>query len=145
MITSKTQMPTRGQLQRTLSQRIQKLYKEELGHSPSKVSCQIDDCKLTVIVEDSLTKAEQLLIDNQESASESIQSDVEQIRSDLDNAIRPKFTNLIEEVLGLEVIDLLSDTTLQTGRSGFLVILSESPAVNSHANGGNSHNNGKSD
>ncbi|MDB9525562.1 DUF2294 domain-containing protein [Oscillatoria sp. CS-180] len=115
---------TKGQLQRALSQGIQKLYKQELGHSTGKVTCHILGDKVTVIIEDSLTKTEQILIDG--ASSDDIQSDVEQIRSDVDTAIRPKISGLVEEILSIKVVDFLSDTTLETGRTGLVIILAES-------------------
>ena len=121
MTSTTSKKPTRGQLERTLSQQFQKLYREHLNHSAGKVTCQLFDDKLTIIVEDSLTQPEQLLLE--ESKSEI----VEQMRSDLDDAIRPKIIDLVEEILGQKVIDLMSDTTLQTGRSGVVIILSGQP------------------
>jgi uncharacterized protein YbcI len=111
--------PTRGQLERSLSQQIQKLYREELGHSTGKIVCQLRDDQLTIIIESSLTQPEQLLLQECEPKR------VEQLRSDLDNAVRPKLIALVEERLQREVVDLMSDTTLETGRSGFVVVLSE--------------------
>ena len=121
MTSTTSKKPTRGQLERTLSQQFQKLYREHLNHSTGKVTCQLFDDKLTIIVEDSLTQPEQLLLE--ESKSEI----VEQMRSDLDDAIRPKIIDLVEEILGQKVIDLMSDTTLKTGRSGVVIILSGQP------------------
>ena len=46
--------PTRGQLERTLSQRIESLYRSQLEHKPSKVVCQIFDEKIAIILEDSI-------------------------------------------------------------------------------------------
>ena len=42
--------PTRGQLERTLSQRIQALYRNQLEHQPSRVTCQLFDEKLAIIL-----------------------------------------------------------------------------------------------
>ena len=111
--------PTRGQLERSLSQRLQKLYREHLGHSTGKVTCQLLGDKLTIVIESSLTQPEQLLL--QESDAQK----VEQLRAELDGAIRPKLISLVEEILDLQVIDLMSDTTLATGRTGFVIILSD--------------------
>ena len=41
--------PTRGQLERTLSQRIQALYRAQLEHRPSQVFCQMFDEKIAII------------------------------------------------------------------------------------------------
>jgi uncharacterized protein YbcI len=115
--------PTRGQLERTLSQRIQALYRTQLGHQPSKVTCQIFDEKIAIILEDSVTKPEQLLV---ESGREEL---AEKVRSDLDEVIRPQLKALIEEVMGIAVIDLLSDAKLETGRSGTIAVLESPPQV----------------
>ncbi|HEY9887765.1 MAG TPA: DUF2294 domain-containing protein [Candidatus Obscuribacterales bacterium] len=115
--------PTRGQLERSLSQKVQKFYREQLGHSTGQVTCQLNDDKLTIIVESSLTQPEQLLL------KECDIQKVEQIRSDLDGAVRPKLIQLVEEVLERQVIDLMSDTTLETGRTGFVIILSDEPQM----------------
>ncbi|MGB7060065.1 MAG: DUF2294 domain-containing protein, partial [Geitlerinemataceae cyanobacterium] len=111
-----------GQVERTISQRIQALYRDRIGHQPSKVTCELFEDKLTIILEDSITPAEQLLL--QEGKEES----VEQLRSDLDEVIRPKLKAELEEILGLAVLDLLSDATLETGRIGLIAVLEKVPA-----------------
>ncbi|HEY9694999.1 MAG TPA: DUF2294 domain-containing protein [Oculatellaceae cyanobacterium] len=114
---------TRGQLERTLSQRIQALYRNELGHQPTKIVCQIFDSKIAIIMENSLTKPEQLLAEN---GKEDL---AEQLRSDLEEVIQPQIKALIEEIVGIAVIDLLSDSKLDTGRSGTIAVLADSPAL----------------
>jgi uncharacterized protein YbcI len=115
--------PTRGQLERSLSQRLQALYREQLGHQPSKVTCQLFDEKLAIIVENSITPPEQLLANNGQTEL------AEQVRSDLDKAIQPQLKELIEDVLGVSVLDLLSDATLETGRTGIIAVLDVTPEV----------------
>ena len=127
MPSTTTRKITRGQAQRTLSQKIQKLYKNQIGHSPGKVTCQIIDNTVVVIAEDALTKLEQLLIEGEKDESTPVQVDVEQVRSDLDTAIRPLFVDVIQEILSIEVVDVLSDTTLETGRTAIVAVLAETP------------------
>lgn len=112
---------SRGQLERTLSQRIQAFYTDRLGHRPSQVLVQLFDRELTIILENSITDAEILLIQhgNQELAK--------QVRHQLDRTIKPKLKELIEDILEVKVSDLLSDFTLKTGRTGIIAILCESP------------------
>ncbi len=117
------QNPTRGQLERTLSQRIQAFYRDRLGHQPSKVTCQLFDEKLVIILEDSITNAEGLLME------EGQQELAQQVRSNLDDAIKPKLIALIEKILDVEVTDLLSDSTLETGRTGTIAVLANTPEV----------------
>lgn len=120
--------PTRGQLERVLSQRIQALYRTQLGHQPSKVTCQIFDEKIAIILEDSITQPEQVLL---ESGNEEL---AEQVRSDLDKAIQAPLRELITEVVGVAVIDLLSNATLETGRTGTIAILASAPQTREPAN-----------
>ncbi len=124
MTTTSTQTtPTRGQLERTIAQRIQALYREILGHQPSKVTCQLCDHNVVLLLEGSITQPEQLLaeIGKQELA--------EQVRLDLDDAIQPQIKALIEEILNVSVVDLLTDATLETGRTGIIAILTDAPDI----------------
>ncbi len=114
---------TRGQLERKLSQEIQALYRRNLGHQPSKVTCQFFDAKLAIIIEDSITSAEQVLIDEGKNDL------AEKVRSNLDDAIQPELKQLIEEIAEIKVVDMLSDATLDTGRTGIIVVLSNTPKV----------------
>lgn len=116
-----TEAQTRGQLERTLSQRIQALYRAQLGQQPSRVQCQIFDGKVVIILEDSITKTEQVLV---ASGQEEL---AEQVRDDLDKAFNPKLTELIQEIVGIKVIDVLTDATLKTGRTGTIAVLADTP------------------
>jgi uncharacterized protein YbcI len=118
-----TQITTRGQAERALSQRIQALYRNQLGHQPGKITCQIFDEKLAIVIEDSVTQPEQLLVEDGRIEL------AEQVREDLDNAIRPHLQSLIEEILQVSVLDLLSDATIETGRTGMIVVLETPPQV----------------
>ncbi|MFQ4144334.1 DUF2294 domain-containing protein [Chlorogloeopsis sp. ULAP02] len=122
-----TSLPTRGQIERTLAQRIQALYREQLGHQPSKVSCQVAEQNLIILIEDSITPPEQLL------AQTGRQELAEKVRSDLDMAIQPQLKELIEETLNIAVVEILSDATLETGRTGMIAVLAEIPNFRSPA------------
>ncbi|MGF1602516.1 MAG: DUF2294 domain-containing protein [Thermosynechococcaceae cyanobacterium] len=119
--------PTIGQLERSLSQKIQALYREQLDHLPSKVTCQIFGEKLAVVIEDSLTQPEKLLV--QEGQEEL----ATKVRNDLDEAIEPQLKAVIEDVLGVKVLDILSDATIATGRTGLIAILDQTPEVRNPA------------
>jgi uncharacterized protein YbcI len=119
--------PTRGQVERTLAQRIQALYREQLGHQPSKVTSRLSDTNLVIVIENSITPPEQLL------AQTGRHELAEQVRSDLDEAIQPQLRELIEDILHVSVVEILSDATLETGRSGIIVILSETPDLRDSA------------
>lgn len=122
-MTQESSTPTRGQLERLLSQKFQALYRAQLGHQPGKVTCQLFDEKLAIIVENSITPPEQVLANSGQMEL------AEQVRTDLEKAIQPNLKALIEEVLGVAVLDLLSDATLETGRTGIIAILDVTPEV----------------
>ncbi|MGG6264032.1 DUF2294 domain-containing protein [Leptolyngbya sp. AN03gr2] len=118
-----TALPTRGQLERTLSQRVQAFYRTQLGHQPSRVQCHIADGKVIIVLEDSITKPEQLLL---ETGQEDL---AEKVHNDLDKALHPQLQAMIEEIVGVKVIDILSDATFDTGRTGTIVVLEEAPQL----------------
>jgi uncharacterized protein YbcI len=115
--------PTRGQVERTLTQRIQALYREQLGHQPSKITCQLSDQNVVLVLEGSITQPEQFL------AQSGRVKLAEQVHSDIDDAIQPQLKAVIEETLNVSVVELLSDATLATGRTGIIALLTNSPEV----------------
>lgn len=117
------QQQTAGQLEREISQKVQALYKKHLGHQPSKVTSQLFDEKLAIILENSVTPPERLL------AEEGQIELALQVRADLNRAMQPQIKNLVENILQVEVLDTLSDATLNTGRTGIILILSDTPSV----------------
>ncbi len=52
-----------------------------------------------------------------------------QVRSQLESVLELQLKDLIKEVLGVGVTDLLSDATLETGRTGTIAILESAPKV----------------
>ncbi len=123
LLTMDSSYPTRGQLERTLSQRIQALYRNQLEHQPSRVTCQLFDEKLAIILEDSITQPEQLLVNNGQTEL------AEKVRAELDDVLQPQLKELIEEIVGVSVVDILSNAKLETGRTATVVILANPPQV----------------
>lgn len=118
-----TSQLTRKQVERLLAQRIQALYRTCLEHQPAKVTCQLFDEKLAIVIEGSVTPAEQLLVNNGNAELAS------KVRSDLYKAFQPHMKALIEEVMGMPVLELLSDATLETGRLGAIAVLEQVPQL----------------
>ncbi|MEO1133808.1 MAG: DUF2294 domain-containing protein [Cyanobacteria bacterium J06639_1] len=115
--------PTSGQLERELSQSIQAFYRERLGKRPSRVSCQFFNAKIAITIEDSVTQPVLLL------AEERDRELAETVRSELLKAIEPDLRQIIEAVTGAEAIDFLCDSTLDTGRTGIIAVLTHTPDV----------------
>ena len=84
--------PTAGQLERDISQQVRSLYRNQFGHQPSRVDCHLLGNKLVISLEDVITPIEKLLVEAQSSAL------VTQVRSFIDEAIKPKLQDLVEEI-----------------------------------------------
>lgn len=106
-----------GQLEQSLSQKVMLLYLTQLGHEPNKVSCQLVDKTLTIIIEDSITRPEQLL------AKSGKRELAEQVRSNIHQALGLHLKSLIEEVVKIPVVDLFSDSAFETSRTSIVAVL----------------------
>lgn len=111
------------QLETSLSQRIEALYLAQLGHQPSQIFCQLNNNKLTIIVEKSVTKPVQFLI---ESGKQEV---AEVLHSNVQKALQPQLKSLIEEVVGVGVVDLFDNSELNTSRTIIIAILAAVPKI----------------
>lgn len=112
---------TLKQLEKEIVKSIQDLFGDLLGHQPQQVSCQLVDKTLTVVIEDSITQPEQVLV---QSGKNDL---VKQVRSNILIAIESPLRANIEEILGVPVTDLFSDSTLDTRRTSVVAILAAAP------------------
>ncbi|MBD2454010.1 DUF2294 domain-containing protein [Nostoc sp. FACHB-87] len=115
--------PTIGQLEREIAQRISALYYEQIGQRPSQVVCHFFDTELVISLEKSASLVELTLI------SGGYDNLAEQVRLFLDKIIKRQLQNLLEEIIGKPIVDLMTNTNLATGRTGIIVILQQLPEV----------------
>lgn len=115
--------PTRGQIERTIGQRLQALYRERTGQRPEKVTCQFFDEKLAIVLEQISTPAERFLVNSGR------QEVAEMFRAELEEGMKAEIIALIEEIGSTSVVQLLNRTSLETGFSGLIAILKEPPSV----------------
>ena len=115
--------PTVGQVEREVSQKIQALYKRVLGHQLGRVTCQLFDARIDITLEDSISQPIKLLLEESHIAL------AQRIRSDLDSAMQPHIKALLASVLGVDILDVLSDATLSTGKTGIVGTLAHIPVV----------------
>lgn len=114
-------MPTRGQLERQLSQETQALYRSLFGHLPKKVVCHIFADKIAIIAEDTVTAIERML---QNSSRSELASD---IRTAISEAFIVRLREKIREIMGLQVVDLICDSSLDSGYLGAIAFLEKVP------------------
>lgn len=115
--------PTVGQLEREISNRIRSLYNVKLGQRISRILCHFFDTQLAITIENSVTLTEQTIL---RSGNDTL---AEKVRLDLDKIIKPLIKDTIEEVINKPVIELMSDTSLTSGRTAIIAILEQLPAV----------------
>ncbi|BAZ17144.1 hypothetical protein NIES4071_90220 [Calothrix sp. NIES-4071] len=115
--------PTIGQLEREISNRIRSLYNVKLGQRIGRIICHFFDTQLAITIENSVTLAEQTIL---RSGNDVL---AEKVRLDIDKIIKPLLKDTIEEVINKPVIELMSYTSLTSGRTAITAILEQPPVV----------------
>ncbi len=76
-----------------------------------------------IALEGSVTHAERVL------AEQADQSLVEQVRDVLDTAFENDLKLLVQAITGVKIVDMLSDSTVETGRLGVIAVLDDEPKI----------------
>lgn len=118
------ELPTSGQLERDLSQKIQKLYRQELDHSTGKVTCQLFGNKLAIVIEQAITAVEKTLAEHQ-----SDRAVLEELNVAIGESLKSKLKELVETISAVEVVDILFDSTFKSDCTGAIIVLKETPPV----------------
>ncbi len=113
--------PTAGQLERNVSQRLSSLYGNQFGHRPGKVDCHLLGNKLVISLENVMTPIERLLIETQSSTLGV------QLRTFIDETIKPKLQELVEEVFQANVTLCIYDTAIDADYAGAIVVFADTP------------------
>ena len=123
MTKSRQGQRTAGQLEREISQCINALYRTELSHQPGKITCQLFEDKIVVVVEKSISRPEQLLVEqgNRKVAQEA--------HAEIREVFRIKVRASIEEILSVKVVDIFIDSSLESLRSSVVAVFEEPPTV----------------
>ena len=120
---TKSFFQTQEQFEQKLLECIQDIYLKTLGHQPQQLSCKLTDKNLTIIIEDSITQPEQLLIDNGK------QELAQQVRTNIHLAFEPYLKSTIENVTAIPLTDIISKSSLATGRTSIVAIFSQAPEI----------------
>lgn len=115
-------LPTVGQLMRSTAQAIQHLYRDDVGHTPSRVTCHLVKDKLLVWAENSITRPEQMLF-------ESNSSQLSAVSLAIKSSLKEALTKTVEDKLKVKVITLLSDVSYEQNCTAMVMLLSQSPSV----------------
>jgi uncharacterized protein YbcI len=107
---------TQKKLENLLSNQIKSLYQKELKHELKKINYELFNDKLIIIMEGTLTRPELVL--NETNRKEL----AKKVRNLFDKILQPQIKNSVEQVLNVTVTDFLSDTNIETSRTGAIAI-----------------------
>ncbi len=116
-------LPTRGEIERSLSQYVQSFYRNQLGCRTEKVSCYIFGRQVAIAVENSVTPVERLFDNSRDSEFR------RDLRDRIDTIVKKELLSGMGTILRVKMIDLTIDTSLDNNFTGIVVLLSESPRV----------------
>jgi uncharacterized protein YbcI len=103
-------------LESVLSEKIKNLYEERLTQPINKIYYHVFEQTIAIVIEGSVTQVERFLIDRDRASL------AQQIRLAIDSNLCSQIKNSIEENLNVTVVDLLFDTSINTNRTGVIVV-----------------------
>ena len=104
-------------LEQNLSERINFIFHQQLGHKVDEIQCNLLEHKLVIVVKQALTKPELLLLNN---GHEAIAKD---IRNSIEEILQPQIKSLIEEIIETQVSELLFATHLDADCLSIIALL----------------------
>lgn len=120
-----SQISTSDNLEQILVERIQYLFINQLGHQPEDVYCRFLDNKLTIVIENAITKPEKLLM------AAGYQDIVKKARNSIEQILQPEFKQIIEEVTDSQVSNILFATHLDTNYVSVIALFVDKYKLNS--------------
>ncbi|MGB6295457.1 MAG: Na-translocating system protein MpsC family protein [Rivularia sp. (in: cyanobacteria)] len=114
-----SQISPSGNVDQILVERIQSLFLDKLGHQPEDVYCRFLDNKLTIVIENAITKPEKLLM------AAGYEEIVKKARGSIEKILRPEFKQIIEEVTNSDVSNILFATHLDTNYVSIIALFTE--------------------
>lgn len=116
-------LPTRGEMERSLSQSILAFYRRQLGCRTEKVSCHIVNQQLSIAIENPISPIEKLL------HRESDEGFVSSLRERIDRALKQELPAIIESILNVGITAIAIDTSVEKNFTGIVALLSAKPKV----------------
>ena len=106
-------------IEHILAERIQSLFIDQLGHQPEDIYCRFLDNKLTIVIENAITKPEKLLI------AAGYQDIVKKARGSIEEILQPEFKKIIEEISDSQVSNMLFATHLDTNYVSIIALFAD--------------------
>ena len=106
-----------GQLTAAICNAVVRIQREYLGRGPNKARASIRDDTIVVIMQDTLTKAEQSLV------ADGRQEEVVRIRRSFQRTMRPDIVTAVEELTARKVVAFMSDTHVEPDLACEIILL----------------------
>ncbi len=116
-------LPTRGEMERNLSQSVQAFYRNQLGCRTDKVSCHILNNQVAIAIENPITPVEKLLNNTGDHQF------INDLRDRIDTLVKQELLSQMQTVLGVEVMALTIDTALDNNLTGVIALWAQKPAI----------------
>lgn len=116
-VSSSRERPAGGQLTAAICNAVVHIQREYLGRGPNKARASIRDDTIVVIMQDTLTKAEQSLV------ADGRQEDVLRIRQGFQRTMRTAIVSAVEELTGRKVVAFMSDTHIDPDLACEVILL----------------------
>lgn len=113
-------------IEHILAERIQSLFIDQLGHQPEDIYCRFLDNKLTIVIENAITKPEKLLI------AAGYQDIVKKARGSIEQILQPEFKKIIEEISDSQVSNMLFATHLDTNYVSIIALFADNYQLTSN-------------
>ncbi|GAB4385202.1 MAG: hypothetical protein Kow00121_49860 [Elainellaceae cyanobacterium] len=106
-----------------VAQQLQRLYQSQLGYTPKQINCRLSEQSLAIVIDDILTKPEQLLLAHGRTKL------VERLRHRIEEILRPQVKLLIEEAAQCSVRDVFTTTNLNQRQTHIIAVWSDTAAA----------------
>lgn len=106
-----------GQLTAAICNAVVRIQREYLGRGPNKARASIRDDTIVVLMQDTLTRAEQSLV------ADGRQEDVMRIRQSFQRTMRPDIVAAVEELTARKVVAFMSDSHIDPDLACEIIVL----------------------
>ena len=107
---------SKKEIEKLLFQKIRDIYINKLEHNLDSIYYKQFDRTLILILEGSVTSTE-IILDNSECKPLA-----RQLRTAIDKIVQPQIKTIIEQVMGVKIIDFFIDTTISNNLTGAIAI-----------------------
>jgi len=110
----------KGRLEDKISSKMISFQREQLGRGAESAKTYIIDDMVIIRLKGVLTSAEKQLANNEKGKAL-----IKEMRYQLEEIIRPKLEEMIEEIIGIKVVSLHNDISTKTGERMDVIVLQD--------------------